>query len=152
MTTQNDINTLRQRAMGVMAKSELKAISDCWQTLNITLDYDTIKPAQVGMAMVRAQAGTEGLVYNQGEMTVTRCVLQEKATQVMGVGYTQGRSKQKATLMAEVDLALQNASHQNDVIEKLVEPLEQAHQRAVAQQNKATDATKVDFFTMVRGE
>lgn len=147
---------VRQHAMKVMAKSSYTDLQSQWDTLNaeqnITLDYSIIKPAEVGMTMVRAQAGEGGVVYNQGEMTVTRCVVQDKQTKLMGVGYTQGRNKQKAELMAVLDTLVQSDSTQRLVLEHIITPLQAAITNQENNQEAATQSTRVDFFTMVRGE
>jgi alpha-D-ribose 1-methylphosphonate 5-triphosphate synthase subunit PhnG len=100
--------------------------------------------------MVRGRAGGTGAPFNLGEMTVTRCALTLQSGEV-GHAYVQGRRKPDAEAAALV-----NALMQTDAVTvlrtKVLEPLEQeATTRRSTRAEKAA-ATKVDFFTMVRGE
>lgn len=143
-----------QHYLSVLAKSPLKKIQNLWSAMALehphSHPYTVVKPAEVGMMMVRAQAGTGGEVFNAGEMTVTRCVVQRGG--IIGVGYTAGRSKQKAELIALIDLYLQDVEFCDLVVGSLIEPLEANIKQRKATQTKKTNQTKVDFFTMVRGE
>ena len=53
-----------------------------------------LRPAQSGMAMVRARSGT-GTRFNLGEMTLTRCAVTLE-NGVVGIAYVQGRSLRHA--------------------------------------------------------
>src|SRR5690606_38664827 len=109
-----------------------------------------IRPAQIGMVMVRGRAGASGSPFNLGEMTVTRCVVQ-LADGRHGYSYVAGRSKAHAELAALADAHLQG-EQQDYWMAQVIEPLrrEQLAERAAKEAQSA--ATKVDFVTMVRGE
>ncbi len=113
-------------------------------------EYRYIRPAEIGMVMVRGRAGATGAAFNLGEMTVTRCVVQLDNGR-HGYGYVAGRSKPHAQLAALADAHLQG-EQQDYWMSSLIEPLEreQMAERAVREAQSA--ATKVDFVTMVRGE
>lgn len=114
------------------------------------VEHRFIRPAEIGMVMVRGRMGAHGAPFNLGEMTVTRCVVQ-LADGRHGHGYVAGRSRRHAELAALADAQLQGGS-QAHWLDCLIEPLrrEQAAQRAA--KNAASAATKVEFVTMVRGE
>lgn len=112
--------------------------------------YDVLRAPEVGMAMVKGQTAGEGQVFNLGEVTVTRCVVRLTGGEV-GYGYVVGRSKVQARLVALADAYLQGPEH--DYWAKTVlTPLSQAQQQKNQQQQQQVAATKVDFFTLVRGE
>jgi alpha-D-ribose 1-methylphosphonate 5-triphosphate synthase subunit PhnG len=83
-------------------------------------------------------------------MTVTRCALSlEDGT--VGHAYVQGRDKEKARQAALLDALMQTVAA-DTVRAKVLEPLAaELAEKAEARAAKAA-ATKVDFFTMVRGE
>ncbi len=112
--------------------------------------YEVLRPAEIGTVMVQGRAGGTGAPFNLGEMTVTRCALRLTTGEV-GHGHVQGRDKDHATRAAILDALLQ--TDQSSVLRAVVlAPLaadEAAHRAARAA--KAA-ATKVEFFTLVRGE
>ncbi len=101
--------------------------------------------------MVRGRAGGNGQRFNLGELPVTRCSVRSAAGYV-GHGYVQGRDKAHAELAAILDAALQEPARRLALTETVIRPLA----GALVDQKKAIEAkaaaTKVDFFTMVRGE
>jgi alpha-D-ribose 1-methylphosphonate 5-triphosphate synthase subunit PhnG len=112
--------------------------------------FTWLRAPEIGSVMVRGRAGGTGAPFNLGEMTVTRCALTLQSGEV-GHAYVQGRRKPDAEAAALV-----NALMQTDAVTvlrtKVLEPLEQeATTRRSTRAEKAA-ATKVDFFTMVRGE
>jgi alpha-D-ribose 1-methylphosphonate 5-triphosphate synthase subunit PhnG len=91
-----------------------------------------------------------GEAFNLGELTVTRCTVR-LACGTVGHAWTQGRDKAHARRAALADALMQtDAAH--DVNTRIIAPLasEAAEIRAARAAKAAT--TKVDFFTMVRGE
>jgi alpha-D-ribose 1-methylphosphonate 5-triphosphate synthase subunit PhnG len=91
--------------------------------------------------------GGEGQRFNLGEMTVTRCVVQLD-DETTGIAYVAGRDRHHAELAAVVDALLQNGRLPLEAITPLRAAIE------AEREARATDvaATKVDFFTLVRGE
>jgi alpha-D-ribose 1-methylphosphonate 5-triphosphate synthase subunit PhnG len=70
----------------------------------------------------------------------------------LGYSYSLGRDKQKALLAAILDVMLQSPSSHQLVMEAVVAPLAKAQQVRRAQASRQAAATKVEFFTMVRGD
>ena len=113
-------------------------------------DHVVLRPAEVGAVMVRGRIGAVGAPFNLGEMSVTRCSVQ-LADGAVGHGYVQGRDKDHARRAAILDALMQTGQGpdvQRDVLDVLAAS-EAARRQARAE--KAA-ATKVDFFTLVRGE
>jgi alpha-D-ribose 1-methylphosphonate 5-triphosphate synthase subunit PhnG len=100
--------------------------------------------------MVRGRIGATGAPFNLGEMTVTRCAL-KLSDGTVGHAYVQGRDQSHATRAAIVD-ALMQSEGVEQVDAAILAPLraEEAEKRTSRAEKAA--ATKVEFFTMVRGE
>lgn len=112
--------------------------------------HDVLRPAEVGAVMVRGRAGGTGAPFNLGEMSVTRCSVR-LADGTVGHAWVQGRDKDHARRAAVVDALMQTDAAQ-DIRHSVIAPLaEGARARRAARAEKAA-GTKVDFFTMVRGE
>lgn len=118
--------------------------------------YRLLRGPDCGMAMVRARAGGTGAQFNLGEITVTRCAVALDGDggdgAVAGIAYLQGRRPRQAEQAAVLDALLQLPTWHRRVYEAVIVPLDQAHARRVAGEAAVAAQTRVDFFTMVRGE
>ncbi|UWQ19560.1 phosphonate C-P lyase system protein PhnG [Jannaschia sp. M317] len=121
------------------------------------LDAATVRPAftwlrapEIGSTMVRARAGATGAPFNLGEMTVTRCALTLQTGEV-GHAYIQGRRKADAEAAALIDALMQTALA-DDLRVSVLDPLKTGLDAAKAARAGKAAATKVEFFTMARGE
>ncbi len=123
--------------------------------------FDWLRAPQIGLAMVRGRVGGTGNAFNLGEATVTRATLRLRApdgaahgTQAatVGVACHLGRDKRRAELAALADALLQQPERHERMHAQLIEPLAArlAEQRAARRDDTAS--TKVEFFTMVRGD
>ncbi len=92
-------------------------------------------------------------MFSLGEMTVPRCALALNARpEIVGHAYVQGRSSEKAEAAALADAMLQTEDLAEAVRVAVLAPLEQEEQERRARLRRKAGASKVDFFTMVRGE
>ncbi|MEO0444221.1 MAG: phosphonate C-P lyase system protein PhnG [Pseudomonadota bacterium] len=148
--TSNDIEQ-RQQALAILAKSPLEKIEEHWLPLQIQSNYTLLKKPEVAMVMVKAQSNSEGQAFNMGEMTVTHCVLRLD-NHCIGYGYIAGRCKNKALLVALIDAHQQSREYNQTIIQSVITPLKQLLIDKQQQQACKVQKTKVDFFTMVRGE
>ena len=118
--------------------------------------YDWLRPPEIGLAMVRGRVGGSGDPFNLGEATVTRATLRLRVTgdtaAAVGVACHLGRDRRRAELAALADALLQMPEHHAALHQQLIGPFaeQQAVQRAERRQDAA--ATRVEFFTMVRGD
>jgi alpha-D-ribose 1-methylphosphonate 5-triphosphate synthase subunit PhnG len=145
-----DPATDRQRWMSLLAKAPEALLDRLFGGLGAEPAFDWVRPPEVGSVMVRGRTGGTGAAFNLGEMTVTRCVLRLASGEI-GHAYVQGRSKVKARQAALVDALMQGpgaAAVRAAVLEPLAEAMAEAKRTRAA---KAA-ATKVEFFTMVRGD
>jgi alpha-D-ribose 1-methylphosphonate 5-triphosphate synthase subunit PhnG len=141
----------RKSLLALLAKSNSNSINECWKNLNISPEFMFLKKPEIGMVMVRAKAGGDGEDFNMGEMTVTRCIVQLDSKQV-GYGYTAGRDKEKSKLIALVDACFQVETLRKRIKDEVLEPLCSLLNQKQSTQKTKTDTSKVNFFTMVRGE
>ena len=140
----------RKSWLAVLARAERAKLEEAVASLSPRPTWRVIKPAESGLAMMRGRAGGTGQQFNIGEMSVARCVVQVEGGAV-GVGYVAGRDRRKAELVAVLDALLQEGAFVERLQRDVVMPL--AAQQAAARQQVLSKAaaTKVDFFTMVRG-
>jgi len=100
--------------------------------------------------MVRARVGGTGNAFNFGEASVTRCAVRVGAA--LGVGYTLGRDARKSELIALFDALLQDDARRDGLLAAVVDPLEREQARQYEQESAQAASSRVEFFTMVRGE
>ncbi|MDJ0635430.1 MAG: phosphonate C-P lyase system protein PhnG [Xenococcaceae cyanobacterium MO_188.B29] len=142
--------TERQAWMGILAKSSVADLEQKIQTLGKLPEYTFLRSPEIGLTMVRGRAGGTGEVFNLGEMTLTRCVV--KIADTNGFGYVGGRSKRHAELAAICDGLLQQEEWKERIQSQVIQPLQTIIQKKQSKQQRQTEATKVEFFTMLRGE
>jgi len=145
----DDINE-RKAWLSILAQSERSAIEAALGDHALP-ETETLRPAEIGLIMVRGRAGGNGQRFNLGEMPVTRCSVRSKAGHV-GHGYVQSRDKQHAELTAKLDAALQEPGRRAALTKAVIEPLSVALARKKEEIAAKAAATKVDFFTMARGK
>ncbi len=143
-------NAERQEWMGVLARAPEDMLLTQWQKLGKKPEFEWLRKPEVGGVMVRGRTGATGAPFNLGEMTVTRCSLVLKDGTV-GHGYVQGRSKTKAEAAALIDALMQTAEA-DEVGTQVIGPLQAQFKAAQSARASKAAATKVEFFTMVRGE
>ena len=145
-----DLETDRQRWMSLLAKAPEALLDRLFSRLGPEPAFDWVRPPEIGSVMVRGRTGGTGAAFNLGEMTVTRCVLR-LSTGETGHAYVQGRSKAKARQAALVD-ALMQGPGAAAVRAGLLDPLASDMTEAKRSRAARAAATKVEFFTMVRGD
>ncbi|WP_068086865.1 phosphonate C-P lyase system protein PhnG [Polycladidibacter stylochi] len=142
----------RRAAMATCAKASKAALQAAVEAASFTVqEHRIVRPPEIGLVMVRGQIGGTGAPFNLCEATLTRCVV-ALSDGTTGFGQCLGRDKEKALLCALLDAHWQQESHQQEIEEKIMAPLRTQQQQHDAQKQAETKATKVDFFTMVRGE
>jgi alpha-D-ribose 1-methylphosphonate 5-triphosphate synthase subunit PhnG len=136
--------TARQRWLALLAKAPPARLAALLPELPA---HQQLRAPEVGAVMVRGRVGGTAEPFNLGEMTVTRASVQ-LADGAVGHAWVQGRDKTHATRAAVLDALLQSDGTHNALIDTLAV---EAEARRSARSARAA-ATKVDFFTMVRGE
>ncbi|MEQ8390109.1 MAG: phosphonate C-P lyase system protein PhnG [Thalassospira sp.] len=137
----------RQRWMSVLARTPRITLETQWSAQYGDENWTHLREPQIGMVMVRGRAGGAGQRFNLGEMTVTRCAV-TLSDGTVGHSYVKGRDRVQAQYAALFDAIMLRDGSASNFIDDLAETQANAkrdHARKVA-------ATKVDFFTLVRGE
>lgn len=141
----------RKDVMALLARSDTGRLASAWEALSNQPKYETVRAPETGLVMVRGRAGGGGRPFNLGEATVTRAVVTIETGET-GYSYALGRDRKKALYAALFDALWQAKSHRDEVEQSLIGPLARDLEAADAKARAETAATKVDFFTMVRGE
>ncbi len=129
-------------------EAELTAAVDALEPRPETVD---LRPAEVGLVMLRGRIGGSGAPFNVGEATITRAVVR-LGTGETGFSYLLGRSKTRARLAAVLEAAAQRPSYRELIVKHLIVPVAARAESERRHIREETDATRVAFFTLVRGE
>lgn len=146
-----DITARRRDWLAVLARASRCDLEAVLADLPTVPGYTLLRPPESGAIMVSARAGGSGRQFNLGEASVTRCTVRlDEGT--AGVAYALGRDRRHAELAAVLDALLQAASGGADLYEHHIRPLARQQQAARDLRSRQAAATKVDFFTLVRGD
>lgn len=141
---------LRREAMSVLGRSPSAEIVQLLATIAIPA-HDDLRAGENGLVMLRGRIGGDGAPFNLGEASVSRAAVRLSSGEV-GVGYTLGRDSSKARMIALCDAMIQSSSYRAQIERCVIAPLRSKLQRARQQRAAETAATRVDFYTLVRGE
>ncbi|WP_342068275.1 phosphonate C-P lyase system protein PhnG [Cohaesibacter gelatinilyticus] len=141
----------RQARLAILARAGAKQMLALWKPLGLDPCCEMVRGPETGLLALRGRMGGGGAPFNFGEATVTRATVRlEDGT--LGHSVMLGRNAAKAQLAAVIDALAEQPEFSNLVEEKIVLPLqEQLSQQDDVAQAEA-EATKVSFFTMVRGD
>jgi len=142
---------MRQGWMAILAKTSTEDLEKAWAGVRDRPAFRFLRPPETGLVMVRARAGGTGMRFNLGEVTVTRCTVQIDGGSA-GTAYVIGRSRRHAELAALFDGLLQDPRRQPSLMEEVIRPFDSILQREKAISTRKAAATRVEFFTMVRGD
>ena len=140
----------RKAVMAVLAHSDLAEISVRLDTIELPL-HENLREPENGLVMVRGRIGGDGAAFNLGEATVSRAAVRLSTGEV-GFGYTLGRDGAKAQLIALCDALVQSDEFASLVETKVIAPLRAAISAKRNRNAAEAAATRVDFYTLVRGE
>jgi alpha-D-ribose 1-methylphosphonate 5-triphosphate synthase subunit PhnG len=141
----------RQALMAILAGATIAEMRRGLARLSDVPEPSELRRLETGLVMLRGRIAGHGARFNLGEATVTRASVRLPSGEV-GASYILGRDAERARLAALVDALWQRADYRNEVETHIVGPSrdrQSAERRAKAER---TAATKVDFFTLVRGE
>ncbi len=161
-----DPNAERRRAMRAMAMASRDMLETAWEALESPPAWTWLRKPECGLVMVRGRTGGDGSPFNLGEASVTRCAVTLDAgatgdgvagggvtgSGATGFAWIMGRDGEKARLAALFD-ALWQMPDRRDLVERtVIAPALAALAAADERLAEETTATKVDFFTLARGE
>ena len=146
----DELSRRRQAALSTLSHADRQQLQQLydeswWNKPSVA----PIRGPETGLIMLRGRTGGGGAPFNLGEATVSRASVRIDTGEV-GHGYCLGRDTDKARLIAIIDALFQR---EPDNIEfAILRPLNDTAWQADKKRRDETAATKVDFFTMVRGE
>ena len=140
----------RKKAMGLLARATLDELNAAWEALADKPDVHPVRGPETGLVMVRGRIGGGGDPFNLGEATVSRATIRLSSGEI-GHGQLLGTDRQRARLAAIFDALAQREDDRANV-DALLHQV--ADRLALEERRNAeeTAATRVDFFTMVRGD
>jgi alpha-D-ribose 1-methylphosphonate 5-triphosphate synthase subunit PhnG len=140
----------RKAAMAVLVHAEAGEIAARLRAIALP-GHENLRTPEHGLVMLRGRIGGDGAPFNLGEATVSRAAVRLASGEV-GFGYTLGRDGEKARLIALCDALAQSEEFGAAIEREVVAPLRTRLTAERKQRAAETAATKVDFYTMVRGE
>jgi alpha-D-ribose 1-methylphosphonate 5-triphosphate synthase subunit PhnG len=140
----------RKAAMGVLAHSNAADIALYLDAIALP-PHENLREPENGLVMVRGRVGGDGAPFNLGEATVSRAAVR-LATGEVGFGYALGRDRLKARMIALCDALVQSDEFAGAVEAKVLAPLRADLIATRSRRAAETAATRVDFYTLVRGE
>lgn len=140
--------TLQRRDwMAVLAKAPGPRLAALMPDLP---DHHLLRAPEIGAVMLQGRTGGTGAPFNLGEMTVTRCSVQLPCGTV-GHACVQGRGLDHARRAALGDALMQTPAAAG-LAASVLAPLRAEAAAARALRAAKAAGTRVEFFTMVRGE
>lgn len=139
----------RRAVMALCAEADAAELRRVFEALGSPVSRDLRAP-EIGLAMLRGRMGGDGAAFNLGEATVTRAAVEVEGVG-MGFAYHLGRNPAKARGAAVVDALWQAPEKQAD-IERALAPVRDRLESERARAARHAAATRVNFFTLVRGE
>jgi alpha-D-ribose 1-methylphosphonate 5-triphosphate synthase subunit PhnG len=137
--------------MDVLAASPRSEIENCAQALGELPEAQPVRGPETGLVMLRGRIGGDGGPFNLGEAVVTRATVRLAGGSV-GHAYALGQDKAKARLSAVLAALWSEGERREEIETSVVAPLARARAEEASRVAREAAATRVDFFTMVRGD
>lgn len=141
----------RKSRMSVLARCSTGRLQELWGKLGLDPAHKPLRGPESGLVTLRGRVGGTGEAFNLGEATVTRASVKLEDGSV-GHAMTLGRDGIKARLLAVIDALCQNLETAVLIDAEMIAPMQTELDQADERRRQQTAATRVDFFTMVRGE
>ena len=140
----------RRAVMRLCAEATRQELRRALDALGPVGEVRDLRRPESGLVMLRGRAGGDGRPFNLGEATVTRAAV-SAGSGPAGFAYHLGRDAAKARDAALLDALWQSAGRRREV-EAVLEPVRARIEAEGDLAARRTAATRVDFFTLVRGE
>lgn len=151
----DDLETLgRQKVARLASLSAPDFLEDCLDEFFVNRpipSWRLVRGPESGLVMLRARIGGNGALFNAGEALVTRCVIRTDRD-ISGAAYVLGEEARHAELAALLDALWQDPGMREHLEREVLPRLEQAIALRAKDEASRTGRTRVEFFTMVRGE
>jgi alpha-D-ribose 1-methylphosphonate 5-triphosphate synthase subunit PhnG len=140
----------RRAAMATLADARTEEIAALVAVLGSPA-YVELRPVETGLVMLQGRIGGDGAPFNFGEATVTRAAVRIVSGEI-GFSYVLGRDHDKARLAALCDALWQNETMHDALEREVLTPIRVRLEAERARRREEIAASRVDFFTLVRGE
>jgi alpha-D-ribose 1-methylphosphonate 5-triphosphate synthase subunit PhnG len=142
---------VRREAMAVLAASDTEELDALLAAAGELPAYRQLRKPESGLLMLLGRISGDGAPFNVGEVTVTRAAVRLASSET-GFGYVLGRDHDKARLIALCDALIQTERYRSVIESRVIEPIRARQSAARKLAAQRTAATRVEFFTLVRGE
>lgn len=136
--------------MGLFARAERGQLEAFLKREAADIEVHPVRGPETGLVMVRGRIGGGGAPFNLGEATMSRASIR-LADGTIGHGQLLGSDRVHARLAAILDALGQTAAFAPRIA-ALADEIEADLKAEDTARAEETAATRVDFFTMVRGE
>lgn len=140
----------RQDWLAVLARATTAELEAGLERCAPSQRWTFLRRPEIGMVMLRGRVGGSGDPFNLGEATLTRCAVR-LADGPVGSGHVLGRDARKAELVAVLDALMQVPAYRERLTPELITPLREAQARRRESAAAQAGASRVEFFTSVRG-
>ena len=142
----------RRAAMATLAHADAHELADRLALLPTLPDSEDLRPAEIGLVMLRGRIGGDGAPFNLGEATVTRAAVRLLSGEIgHSPTCSAGRPRRRASPPSATPCGSTPAIapvSKTTCWRRSAPASTDERSRRRAQ----TAATKVEFFTMLRGE
>jgi alpha-D-ribose 1-methylphosphonate 5-triphosphate synthase subunit PhnG len=139
----------RRKIMAVCTSATRSELATVLVSLGKLPPATDVRGVESGLVMLRGRMGGDGRPFNLGEASVTRAAIRLDDGR-LGFAYQLGRDREKARSAALIDALWQG--QERPAVEKALTPISARLVAEASRKARQVAATKVEFFTMVRGE
>lgn len=142
----------RKHALDVLAATPASVLIQHYETIEPELPAAlAVRGPEIGAVMIRGKVGGGGAAFNLGEASVTRATVRLASGEI-GHSVILGRDQRKARIVAHLDALRQTPDWVARIDEEFVRPALDLLNAEKLRRAEETEATRVDFFTVARGE
>lgn len=142
----------RKQALDILAGAPADVLLQHYDLMASHMPAATpVRGPEIGTVMVRGKIGGGGAAFNLGEASVTRATVKLESGEV-GHSVVLGRDKAKARIVAHLDALRQRPDWVSRIDGEIVRPALAVMEDEQRRKAEETEATRVDFFTVARGE
>ncbi|WP_237151869.1 phosphonate C-P lyase system protein PhnG [Oryzibacter oryziterrae] len=139
----------RARRLALLARASRDELEAAWAALPVQPSVTALRGPETGLVMLRGRMGGDGAPFNLGEATVSRASVRLGDGSV-GHGQRLGGDRQAARLSAIFDALAEGGDRV--AVDALCAAIAARVEADAAREAAETAATRVNFFTLVRGE
>lgn len=141
----------RQDRAAIVAQAAAADLQALWKQFGADPAFSYLRGPQTGLVALRGRVGGGGAPFPFADATATRASIRLE-TGAVGHAVTLGRDRQRATIAAVIDALCKDPQQASRIDRELIEPLQRSTEARDLKRAEQTAATRVDFFTLVRGE